>query len=313
MNVPAQLASRVVTTRRGRTEVATVGEQGPAVLVVHGTPGDWRQARALASDLSGDHRLILPSRPGYGRTPLRVGRTPSDQADVYTALLEVLEIDRCVAVGISGGGPSSYAFAAEHGARCSGLVLCCAVAGHLMVPPSAMRALAAMPGVWRAAATLGRFQLRRRLRDEPAVIADMRRGLSPAEDQRLDDDPRMRADLLAFAADRAAALRGAGLRNDTRQFLAASRTVPAPWPHTDLPVHVLHGDADAVVPIAHAEHYGRAIATATVEVLTGHGHALPLTTRDRLAAIVRSMAATPAAATIEAPAPRVPQTPPSRG
>ena len=121
----------------------------------------------------------------------------------------------------------------------------------------------------------------------------------------------MRADLLAFAADRAVALRGAGLRNDTRQFLVASRTVPQPSPPIDAPVHVLHGDADVVVPLEHAQHYGRVIPCATVEVLAGHGHALPLTTRDRLAEIVRAMSAAPAAATTEAPAPRAAPTSPS--
>lgn len=307
-----ELAGRVVDTGRGRVEVATVGD-GPAVLVVHGTPGDWRQARALATDLAPDHQVVLPSRPGYGRTPLRAGRTPHEQATLYVALLDRLGIDRSVVVGISGGGLSSYVFAVDHPARCAGLVLCCAVAGHLMAPPRAMRSLAAVPGVWRVAATLGRAQLRRRLRDEQAVIDDLRGGLSPTENQRLDEDPRMRADLLAFATDRAAALRGAGLRNDTRQFLAASRSAALPWPHPDLPVHVLHGDADVVVPATHAEHYGRAIPTATVELLAGHGHALPLTIRDRLAEVVRAMASTPAAPARAAPSPRAAPSSPSRG
>lgn len=223
---------------------------------------------------------------------------------MYAALLDALGVDRCVVVGISGGGPSSYAFAVEHPTRCSGLVLCCAVAGGLMTPPRGMRALAAVPGLWRAAATLGRVQLRRRLTDEQATLADMRRGLSPLEDARLDSDERMRADLLAFAADRAVALRGAGLRNDTLQFLAASRAAPTGSCAVEVPVHVLHGDADVVVPVTHAEHYSRLVPAATVEVLAGHGHALPLTIRDRLAAVVRQMSVARVAATPEAPARR---------
>jgi pimeloyl-ACP methyl ester carboxylesterase len=283
------LSSRVVRTRRGPVEVAMAGGTGPVVLAVHGTPGDWRQARALATDLRGDHRVVLPSRPGYGRTPLRVGRTPAEQADVYVALLDALDADRAVVVGISGGGPSSYAFAALHPQRCAGLVLCCAVADGLITPPRGMRALAAVPGLWRAAATLGRAQLRRRLGDADAMLTELRRGLSPAENERLDADPRMRADLLAFGADRAAALRGAGLRNDTRQFLAGMRRGSNASPSPTVPVHVLHGDADSVVPVAHATHHGETIADAVVEILPGHGHALPLTTRDRLAEVVRSM------------------------
>jgi pimeloyl-ACP methyl ester carboxylesterase len=296
-----ELSSRVVSTRRGPVEVATAGETGPVVLAVHGTPGDWRQARALAADLRADHRVVLPSRPGYGRTPLRVGRTPAEQADAYVALLDALELDAAVVVGISGGGPSSYAFAARHPQRCAGLVLCCAVADGLMMPPRAMRALAAVPGVWRAAAALGRAQMRRRLADDDAMLAELRRGLSPAENEQLDSDPRMRADLLAFGADRVAALRGTGLRNDTRQFLAGARGRDAASPSPGVPVHVLHGDADTVVPVAHAAYHGNAVADAVVEILPGHGHALPLTTRDRLAEVVRSRCATPAPAASATP------------
>lgn len=307
----APLTGRLVRTRRGDVEVATTGAAGPAVLAVHGTPGDWRQARALATDLAADHRVVLPSRPGYGRTRLRLGHTPREQADMYAALLDALEIDHCVVVGISGGGPSSYEFAVQHPTRCFGLVLCCAVAADLMVPPRGMRVLAAVPGAWRAAAALGRVQLRRRLADQNATLVDMRRGLSETERALLDADARMRVDVLAFAADRAVALRGAGLRNDTRQFLAASRRVAVTGPAIDLPVHVLHGDADVVVPVAHAKHYAKLIPGATVELLPGHGHALPITTRDRLAEVVRSMAAAPAPAVSAAPVPRAAPTMPS--
>lgn len=300
-----ELSSRVVSTRRGPVEVATAGDTGPVVMAVHGTPGDWRQARALAADLRAGHRVVLPTRPGYGRTPLRVGRTPSEQADACVALLDALrldgETDRAVVVGISGGGPSSYAFAALHPQRCAGLVLCCAVADGLMTPPAAMRALAAVPGMWRAAAAVGRAQQRRRLANDDTTLAELRRGLSPSENERLDADARMRADLLAFGADRAAALRGTGLRNDTRQFFAGARGRSPQLPSPRVPVHVLHGDADTVVPVAHATHHGDAVAGAIVEILPGHGHALPLTTRDRLAEVVRSMAAAPAPATSAAP------------
>ena len=145
----------MVATARGPIEVAEVGS-GPAVLVVHGLPGDWRQARPVAEDLCGEARVLLVSRPGYGRTPLRSGRSPQDQADLYAALLDALGIERAVVLGISGGGPSAYAFAAAHPDRCDGLLLCCALTPHLMVLPAGMRRLAAVPGLWRVLAAIGR-------------------------------------------------------------------------------------------------------------------------------------------------------------
>ena len=99
-------------TARGPVQVASHGS-GPALLVAHGMPGDWRQARLLAEDLAQDYRVLLVTRPGYGRTPLRSGRTPAAQADLYAALLDALGLDRAVVLGISGGGPSAYAFAPD--------------------------------------------------------------------------------------------------------------------------------------------------------------------------------------------------------
>lgn len=284
------LSAEVVTTSRGRIETAVAGERGPVVMAVHGTPGDWRQARALAADLSDRYRVLLPARPGYGRTSLRIGRSPQEQADALRALLDALDLERAVAVGISGGGPSSYEFAVRHPERCAGLVLCCAVACHLMPPPASMRALAAIPGAWAGLTAVARPRMRRRLADPAWVLADLRRGLSEHEQRLLDEDPRMRADLLAFGADRVEALRGSGLRNDTREFARGTRRGPTPWPAgLRVPVHVIHGQADTVVPVAHAQHYAEAIPAATLEVVPGHGHALPITVRSRLAEIVAGL------------------------
>ena len=51
--------------------------------------------------------VIAPSRPGYGRTPLEIGKTHAESADCYAALLDVLKVDKVVVTGISAGGPSA--------------------------------------------------------------------------------------------------------------------------------------------------------------------------------------------------------------
>lgn len=285
------LTASVITTARGPVEVAVVGaDDGPAVLVLHGMPGDFRQARALAADLADTHRVVLVSRPGYGRTPLRVGRTPAAQAAAASAVLTELGVDHAVAVGISGGGPSALAFATADESRCAGLVLCCALTGHLMTVPRAMRLAAAPPGLWPALASIGRVQARRKLRDAEAVVAELSRELTDRERELLSTDERMRADLLAFAADRAVALRGVGLRNDARQILAAIRAGAPTWPAgLRVPTVVLHGSDDTVVPVAHAEFHAGLIPDAELQVFPGLGHPVPLTARDELAAVVTSL------------------------
>src|SRR5690349_1661222 len=87
--------SRVIMTARGPIEYAEIG-RGPPVLVVHGTPGGYDQPlRYLeATHRSGSTHYIIPSRPGYLRTPLSVGSTPADQARAFAALLDALGTKR---------------------------------------------------------------------------------------------------------------------------------------------------------------------------------------------------------------------------
>lgn len=286
-----QLQPVILETAAGPVEVAVVGAiNGPVVLVLHGTPGDWRQGRALAADLAPDHRVVLMSRPGYGRTPLRVGRTPIEQADAAAALLAAVGAAGAIMVGISGGGPAAFEFARTR-PECAGLVLCCAVAAHLTTAPRGMRLLAAAPGLWAGAAVIARRRARRRLLDHDAVQARLASGLTATERDLLGDgERRLRTDLLAFAADRVEALSGPGLRNDTRQFTAAGAHGAPSWPpDRRLPVLVLHGGDDDVVPVGHAHFYADSIFGAELQVLPGLGHVIPLTARGRLAAAVRKM------------------------
>lgn len=260
----------LVATAAGPVEFAEVGT-GPAVLIVHGTPGDWRQARGLAEDLAVSHRVLLPSRPGYGRTPVSTGRMPREQAAAHAALLDALAIDRVAVVGISGGGPSARSLAAHYRDRCSHLVLCCAVAEHLVTVPTATRLLGIVPGMWEVGSRVASRRLRRRLLDRDATLARAMAELGPAE-RAVAHDPQVSADLLTFSDSRVHAMTAvAGLRNDFRWFREI--TAADPWPPgAALPTLLLHGDADEVVPLTHAEHHRDTVPGAVLEVLPGVGH-----------------------------------------
>jgi pimeloyl-ACP methyl ester carboxylesterase len=278
----AALTPRVVRTARGPVQVASAGD-GPALLVAHGMPGDWRQARLLATDLAGDYRVLLVSRPGYGRTPLRSGRTPAAQADLYAALLDALGLDRAVVLGISGGGPSAYAFAALHPSRCAGLALACPVRSGVITAPVAMRRLAAVPGLWSLLATGARAaDAVRRARRRPAPEDPA--GLTEAEAALL-ADPGVREAAEVFMDERARTIRGRGLRNDTLRLGEAS----PPWPGAAVPTVVLHGDLDEVVPLANGEAHAAAVPGARLVVLPGLGHAVPVFARAQLADELRAL------------------------
>jgi pimeloyl-ACP methyl ester carboxylesterase len=266
------LGATLVTTAVGPVEAAVMGS-GPAVVLVHGTPGSWRQLVPVADDLAGAHTVVLPSRPGYGATPLAAGRTPSQQAAAYAALLDALGLERAAVVGVSGGGPSAAAFAADHPDRTSALVLCCPLALDRFAVPAALR-LALAPGLGEVLTALDRARRRRRLADAAALEQAIRRELSPAELADLDDD--LRAAVVRFLRshlDAPAGLRG--FRNDLAQ--ARART-PIAGP-VAAPTLVLHGDADTVVPESHGRAYADAVPGAAFETVGGAGHGFLLTRR----------------------------------
>lgn len=274
-----RMRAQVVSTAAGPIECARFGD-GPPVVLVHGTPGSWRQAAGLAVDLADRHTVVLPSRPGYGDTPLTTGRTPGEQAGAYAALLDALGIGTASIVGISGGGPSAAQFAHRFPERTAKLVLCCALAPHLMAPPIALRAALAVPGLAEVGSRMQRWHQHRELRDPAATDRRIQTELTPAERARLDGDPTLRDALVAFYLTHLdAPIPSRGLRNDLRSMGFA----PGP-PAPDLgavraPTLVLHGDQDGVVPLEHARFYASAIEGAQLEVLPGAGHGFLITFR----------------------------------
>jgi len=276
------LLARLIPTAVGPIEAA-IGGSGPVVVLVHGMPGDWKQARPVADLLLHDHTVVLVSRPGYGRTPLRSGRSIDDQARGYAALLDVLAAEHATLVGVSGGGPSAAAFTRLFPERTTGLVLVSAVCPDLLDLPSVARRIAAVPGLWEALWVPSRFNERRKLRGGFDELTN----LTPAEVGAVIARPAARADLRRYVIERPSVLRGPGLRNDITQCWG---TRGHPTPAWSAPTVVLHGDEDVVVPLAHAHEYGRRITGSRVEVFPGWGHGLPIVAADRVADATRELA-----------------------
>ena len=269
------MGASIVDTAVGRVEVMVAGT-GTAVLLVHGSPGSWRQLAPLAADLEAEHTVVLPSRPGYGRTPLATGRTPGQQADAYAALLDALALDRAVVVGVSGGAPSAAAFAARHPGRTAALVLCCPLATDRFGVPRILRLVLA-PGVGEVLTALDRARRRRRLDDPAALDALVRRELSPAEQECMDESTKEA--VVGFLRSHLDAPAGLpGFRNDLAQVRARTG-IPA---EVAAPTLILHGDADTVVPLDHARAYAEAVPTAVFETVAGAGHGFLLTRRTEI-------------------------------
>ncbi|HET9732876.1 MAG TPA: alpha/beta hydrolase [Acidimicrobiales bacterium] len=106
------MSAEVFTRRLGR---------GSTVLLLHGQPGTGDDWAAVSPLLTGRHRLIVPDRPGYGRSPgPAVGITGN--ADIAASLLDG-EATPAVVVGHSYGAAVALRLAELHPGLVAGLVL----------------------------------------------------------------------------------------------------------------------------------------------------------------------------------------------
>lgn len=274
--------STVVRTAHGDIEYALWGDAGPAILFLHGTPGGYDQAGRMGPIArAGGYRVVAPSRPGYLRTPLDVGRTPAEQADAFAALLSALDIEQVAVVGASGGGPSALQFALRHPDRCWAHVQLMGVS-RARLPSEGGRRDAdrsrpcdAEPLMVRLRTTnFAGWVLGRLARMSPESSLE---GLvpDPANRKRILDDPEKLAGFLALVNSATALMerRQAGQRNDSLQFddlavpdLATIRC----------PTLVLHGTADRNVPIAMGELVANGVPGAEMIRFEGADHFMVL-------------------------------------
>lgn len=271
-SAPARLAvprPKNIATPAGAVAASVAGD-GPAFVALHGGMGGWDQSWLLAAALLAEptrHRVVALSRPGYPGTALALGASPAEAADVIAAALDTLGIDRAVIAAVSAGGPTAATFAARHPDRCRALIMVSTATGTMPIAPAIagrlaqMRRLAAIPGL---PALLG--ALMRLNRDKAAArsIADpVLRAETLADPQA---GPLFRA-LLDSTSRRLAELLP-GTLNDTA--LLADLTLPL----TDIraPTLIIHGDADAIVPYAHAETLAAAVPGAALMTIPDGGH-----------------------------------------
>ena len=98
----------------GRQLDVELSGNGDGYVLTHtGTPSSGELFDSMIADGSARGlRHITYSRPGYGRSDRHAGRTVADCATDVVAILDALEVQRCMTIGWSGGGPHALACAA---------------------------------------------------------------------------------------------------------------------------------------------------------------------------------------------------------
>ncbi|TKX76077.1 alpha/beta fold hydrolase [Halorubrum sp. GN11_10-6_MGM] len=250
---PAELSTDACTLPDGRTlSYATGGDpDGFAAVVHHGTPGS-RLFGALLSEPAADVgvRLLVPDRPGYGRS----SSPPDDWSwrdwpDDVGGLLDAESVDRAGALGFSGGGPFALAAAGDDRVARVGLV-------STVVPPAEnpLATLASVPFALRA---LFRFSKAFASLSGPGAV------VSQYTDRSVSD-----AVAEAVAADFHEALaRGArAVERENRAFASASFD-PKP---SGVPVRAWHGTSDENTPVSPARSLVRELDGTVETAETDH-------------------------------------------
>jgi pimeloyl-ACP methyl ester carboxylesterase len=270
----------VVTLAGGRrVAVAIWGtEGGPPVVLCHGNPGSRLLCPDLATTRARSVQLIAVDRPGIGRSDPRPGFTLRDTAADLVAVLDALHLDACTVVGWSAGAHQALALGALHPDRVERVVLACGpgTADDPALLAQRTEAAARVIAAVRAGTADALIEVVDRFRglaEDPASI--LRRTLADDTDpdRRLMQDPAVARFLVAMWAE--------GVQQGPSalaEMWAAQYARDWGFRPEDLtvPVDVWHGTEDRVCPVAQAQRLAARIPDATVHLLEGKGHLVPI-------------------------------------
>ena len=250
---------------------------GPVLLLIHGMGGSYENWQAVIEPLARHHTVVAPDLPGHGASAPGAGDySLGALAAGLRDLLLALGYDRATLVGHSLGGGIAMQLAYQFPELAERLVL--VSSGGLGPEVSLILRAAALPGAElflaataragsKAGSTLARGLSAVGLR--PTVdVAEVARGYTSLA------DPDRRA---AFLATLRSVISARGQRVDAsdRLYLVAS-----------MPVLIVWGARDPIVPVHHGERAHEAIAGSRLEIFEGVGHLPQLEAPARFVTVV---------------------------
>lgn len=269
---------RTVSTEDGRTLcLMEAGHPDGVPVLVHGGTPNSRILNDLwiADARSRGIRLISYDRPGCGGSTAQPGRTVASAAGDVAAIARALKLDRLLVWGISGGGP--------HALACAALLPDLVVAVAALAPPAPCPAegldwfagMGAMNVEEFTAALTSREACEKvveasaseMLAATPETLAQALRTLLCPVDAAV-----LTPDFAAFA-----------LRK-VREGISATRAgwvddeiaFTTPWGFAlkdiRIPVLLMHGAQDQMVPLAHGEWLAKQIPGVETRFLPDDGH-----------------------------------------
>jgi pimeloyl-ACP methyl ester carboxylesterase len=246
---------------------------GAAVLWCHGGPGSRMEAAALAPiTANAGFRVIGIDRPGYGKSTPQPGRSIADWVPDGLAVADALALDAFTTVGCSTGGAYALALAARAPQRVRAVVACCALTDMRWREGKALMTAPAVTGIWSARDRKAALAVATdimgadgsKMLDQAGVGAPM-----PPADLALMQDPTWLAGMTAALTEMFAF--------SVQGYVDDRLADGVGWGSFDVgaircPVVVLHGEADNVVPAAHARHTAAIVPGAALDIVPELGH-----------------------------------------
>ncbi|MGH3355364.1 MAG: alpha/beta fold hydrolase [Nocardioidaceae bacterium] len=237
---------------------------GPALLLLHGLGCDHRTWLPVLSQLSQRFTVVAPDLLGHGRSAKpRADYSVGGYANGMRDLLTVLGIDKATVVGHSLGGGVAMQFAYQFPERTERL--CLIAPGGMGPEVSALLRAITLPGASLVMGALAVKPVRRVGRTALDVLS--RTGCSRLRDAgELGDiyeqlaDPAMRA-AFRHVVRGVIDWRGQIVTMTDRAYLTEH-----------MPMCVVWGSDDAIIPVGHADVVGECAPGARVEVVEDAGH-----------------------------------------
>jgi pimeloyl-ACP methyl ester carboxylesterase len=239
----------------------------PALILIHGYPFDHTLWKSVVLALNHETKIVTPDLPGFGDNPTESAEPSIDlMADDIAELMDFHNTRRAVIAGMSMGGYVALAFAERHPERLAGLGLVSTQAG--------------------ADSEEGRNA--RRSLIEKVRHGGTRVALDALLPKMFSAGNEQNPELARFAIEGAenAGVDGicwaleAMARRPDRNFVLKKMSVP---------VAVIHGVEDKIVPLERARQMAELTPNAKFTELKNAGHASPLEAPDEVAAALSDL------------------------
>ena len=237
---------------------------GPVVLLLHGMACDHTTWSPVIAKLAENHTVIAPDLLGHGQSAKpRADYSIAGYANGMRDLLTVLGVDKVTVVGHSLGGGVAMQFAYQFPERTERLIL--VAPGGIGPEVTALIRAVTLPGFYRV---MGLLTL-------PGLRHTITGGLRAAS--RLSHPAASDLDEIAAMVE---ALRDPPTRLALRHVVRACidirgqiiTMVDRAYLTSELPMCVIWGSDDPVIPSKHADTVREVAQTARVELVEGAGH-----------------------------------------